>query len=80
MATLAEGDAGEASGMPRLQEADAAASLRPEGNKAVMEASNKYLVLLGHEDAPSAELAQEAPPADKEGKGKLPAKEGDKQA
>lgn len=71
MMTLAEGGAGAALEVPRLEEVDVAASLRSKGNKAAMGASNESLVLPGHEEAASAKLAQEA--ADEE-KGKLPAK------
>lgn len=48
-ATLTEEDVGAAQEVPWLEEADTTASLRSEGNKAIVNASSKVPALLGRE-------------------------------
>lgn len=74
--TLVERDVGMTPEVPQLEEADAAASFRFEGNEVITNASSGDPALPGCVEAPSAELAQTASLTDK-GKVKLLAEQCD---
>lgn len=77
--TLVEGYVGAVLEVPRLEEADVAASSHSEGKGAIMITPSEDPTLPGREEALSVKLAQEASPTDK-GKGKMPAEQCDEQA